>query len=98
MNYQPYGGHPPSVPRETSIAAAISIEGSTPTLRAKVLQVIRDAGMLGLTDEQIQMSALMPANTERPRRRELELAGLIRDSGMKAKTVSGRNAVVWVAL
>lgn len=54
--------------------------------------------MLGLTDEQIQISAMMPANTERPRRRELELAGLIRDSGMKAKTVSGRNAVVWVAL
>jgi hypothetical protein len=87
---------PPHVPTQTSVAAAIAMQESAGTLRAKVLGAIRDAGMLGMTDEQLQASMPMPANTQRPRRRELQLAGLIRDSGMRAKTKSGRNAVVWV--
>jgi hypothetical protein len=39
----------------------------------------------------------MAGSTERPRRRELEEAGWIRDSGRTRKTASGHDAIVWLA-
>jgi hypothetical protein len=39
----------------------------------------------------------MDPNTERPRRRELQLNGLVRDSGERRLNRSGRRAVVWEA-
>lgn len=81
----------------TSEAAAESMEPEAGTLRAEVLNAIRRNTPPGLTDEELQEGLPMPANTERPRRRELERAGLIRDSGTTRPTKSGRQAVVWVA-
>jgi hypothetical protein len=82
---------------ETSRAAAESMEPAAGTLRAHVLGYIRETAEAGATDEQIQDGMELPANTERPRRRELQRAGLIRDSGQTRPTKSGRAAVVWVA-
>jgi hypothetical protein len=96
MNYQPYNDFPPHVSRETSFEAALSMEESAPTLRAKVLTAVRESGMWGFTDEELQEHLAMPPNTQRPRRRELELKGLVVNSGMRRRTRSGRNAVVWV--
>lgn len=52
----------------------------------------------GATDEEIQCALSIPGNTERPRRRELEAAGLIKDSGLRRVTAANREAIVWVAI
>jgi hypothetical protein len=51
----------------------------------------------GLTDEEQQNLLKMNPSTQRPRRRELQKAGRIRDSRRKRKTASGARAIVWVA-
>ena len=47
--------------------------------------------------EQLQEALDMPASTERPRRVELVRGGLVRDTGARARTHSGRRAVLWAA-
>ena len=78
----------------TSHDAAVEILESANTLRAKVYRYIRDHN--GVTDEQIQLGLKMNPSTQRPRRVELQEAGIIKDSGRVQKTRSGRNAVVWI--
>jgi hypothetical protein len=80
----------------TSREAADAIKPDASELRRRVLAYLRGRGEDGATDEEIQEGLPMAQNTERPRRRELELAGLVIDSGRKRRTRSGRNAVVWV--
>lgn len=92
---------PPAMPpaqrhSATSMEAARLISGKAGTLREKVRQFLELRGKAGATDEEIQSGLVMAANTERPRRRELEQAGIVRDSGMTRTTTSGRAATVWV--
>jgi len=87
---RPYQQH-----SDTSVEAAATMKDSAPTLRAKVLDFVIRVG--GATDEEVQNALDMPANTQRPRRRELQLDGKIVDSGIKRPTRSGRSAVVWYA-
>lgn len=79
----------------TSKVAASAILPNAKTLRAAVLNYLRAYG--GATDDEIQAALNMSGNTERPRRRELEQHGLVRDSGRRRLTHSGRQAVVWEA-
>ena len=79
----------------TSVAAAEAIEPSAATLRGKVLAYLRDSG--GATDEEGMAAIGMGGSTWRPRRCELVVRGLVRDSGQTRLTKSGRKAVVWVA-
>ena len=79
---------------DTSQEAAESIAKDTNRLRALVLEEIRDAG--GLTCDEIEARLEMRHQTCSARVHELMAAGRIRDSGMRRKTRSGRNAVVWV--
>lgn len=81
----------------TSVAAAEGIEPRAETLRRAVLEFLRQRGEQGATDEEIQDALAMPGNTARPRRRELQMAGLVVDSGNTRETRSGRQAVIWVA-
>jgi hypothetical protein len=83
---------------ETSRAAAAAIRPDAGRLRQLVLQAIVERGTIGATDEEIQNALGLPGNTQRPRRRELEQVGLIRDSGQRRPTSSGRRAIVWVAI
>lgn len=78
----------------TSKAAAEAIKPRIGPMHRQILGFIRAWGPA--TDEQMQHYIDMPANTQRPRRRELQLAGLIEDSGKTRQTKSGRAAVVWV--
>ena len=80
----------------TSEAAAESMKPTAESLRIQVLQFLEAMGGKGATDEEIQYALQMPGNTERPRRRELELAGFITKNGHERQTNSGRWAVVWV--
>ncbi len=79
----------------TSRAAAEAIEPSAATLRGRVLAHIRHVG--GCTDDEGMAATGMAGNTWRPRRRELQIAGLVKDSGKTRPTASGRQAVVWIA-
>lgn len=81
---------------ETSRAAAEGIKPAAGTLRAKVLDCIKNSAS-GLSDENVQDLLQMPASTQRPRRIELVRAGLVVDSGKTRLTRSGRSAVVWCA-
>ena len=81
---------------ETSRTAALEIETSAKTLRAKVLGFIRISGDYGATDEELQVALEMNPSTQRPRRVELVEKGLVVDSGKKRKTKSNRSATVWV--
>lgn len=94
---QPYGGTAPfEAGSETSRAAAQAITPGAPTLRTLVLTEIGLAGGHGMTDKELEAKTNLGHETASARRRELVLLGLVRDSGQKRKTPSGRNAVVWV--
>jgi hypothetical protein len=89
----PYRGEPPAQRHsQTSKAAAAQIKKAIGPLHKLILAHLKDNPS---TDEEIMSALDMNGNTERPRRRELELMGKIEDSGKTRLTRSGRTAVVW---
>lgn len=90
----PYRGEPPAQAHSpTSIAAAEKIRKAIGPLHKEILKFLTNC--MGATDEEMQFELNMAANTQRPRRRELQLMGRIVDSGKTRRTQSGREAVVW---
>lgn len=93
----PYHGRPPYQQHSTtSKEAATSMEPNLGHLQAVVLAHLRSCGAWGATDEEMQTALEMAQNTQRPRRRELQLKQLVCDSGQKRPTRSNRQAVVWI--
>lgn len=89
----PYRGEPPAVRNSpTSVAAASQIKKAITPLHKKILAHLT---VQPSTDEEMQSALEMSANTQRPRRRELQLMEKIEDSGETRLTRSGRAAVVW---
>jgi hypothetical protein len=82
---------------DTSLAAAAAIRPTAATMRGQVLAAIVAAGVDGRTDDELQRELGLQGSSQRPRRIELQQAGLIVQSGEVRKTASGRSAVVWVA-
>ena len=91
-------GMPPAVPVATSIAAADAIKPCADTLRARVLEYIREQGKTGATDDEVQIALGMGGSTQRPRRVELFQQGKICMAPMMRKTRAGRQANVWVTV
>jgi len=92
--YDLFGGEPPAQRHSpTSQAAASAIRPRINALHNEVIKYLR--GCDGATDEEMQAAIPMPANTQRPRRRELELMGVVVDSGRVRLTASRRLAVIW---
>jgi len=91
LDYQP----PAIRTSATSQAAADAIRPNAATLRARVLEAIR-ARPEGLTDEEGCKATGIQGSTYRPRRGELEEAGLIRKTGGTRETDSRRKANVYV--
>jgi len=90
----PYQAH-----SEPSHEAAASALPRSAHQREAVLAAIRARGDLGLTDEELQVLLELPGNSERPRRRELQQRGLIRDSGLRRAPAHDRvRATVWIAV
>jgi hypothetical protein len=92
--------YPPRAPfikhSRTSRDAACDIEPHLNELQTRVLKYLRWRRE-GATDEEIQDALAMSPSTQRPRRIELCQKRLVKDSGRKRKTRSGRSAVVWMA-
>lgn len=79
-----------------SVEAYRSIKPMASTLREQVLAFIENRGNGGATDDEVEAVTGMRHQTASARRRELVLKGLVRDSGLRRETRSGRNATVWV--
>jgi hypothetical protein len=77
----------------TSYAAAVENAAHSGTQRRRVFDEIYRSH--GATDHEMQKNLAMNSSTQRPRRVELVRMGLVRDSGRKRLTPSGRWAVVW---
>lgn len=77
----------------TSRDAARSMAMGAAPLRAKVYRTLLLHERM--TDEDIQAVTGLDPSTERPRRIELVRLGLVRDSGHRGTTSSGRSAVQW---
>jgi predicted ArsR family transcriptional regulator len=78
---------------ETSRKAAAQIAPTAGSLRALVLEALKSQAM---TDEEIAAALQLNPSTARPRRIELQRAGLVIAAGTKA-TRSGRQATIWSA-
>ena len=85
-----------AAPRGTSEVAAQRIAKAAPNLRDAVLALLRERGERGATDQEMQAELGLTSNTQIPRRWELVRLGLVRDSGQRRPTASGRSATVWV--
>jgi len=82
--------------QETRRAARDLIKPTAETLRQQVLAYLTRRGAYGATDEEMQNNLNMKGNTQRPRRRELVLAGKVKDSGKTRPTATSK-ATVWIA-
>lgn len=78
----------------TSLAAAIAIAGNKNPMHKRIMDYLREHPE-GATDEQLSQALDMQGSTLRPRRRELEVLGKVRNTGKTAKTLSGRSAILW---
>lgn len=83
---------------ETSVAAAVALSPALGRLQHMVLDVIRAAGGRGLTADEAAARLHMSRWSIQPRTSELKLKGLIRDSHQRRLNVTGKEAIVWVAI
>jgi hypothetical protein len=81
---------------DESRESAELIEPDAASLRGRVLAYVRKCGATGATDDEMQVALKMNPSTQRPRRIELWKADLVKASGIKRPTRSGRNAMVWI--
>lgn len=82
---------------ETSKKAAREIAPITGKQRIRVLRMIVDAGAYGLTDAEGREMSGLQVGSQGTRRKELQEAGMVRDSGTTRPTPSGKDAIVWIA-
>jgi hypothetical protein len=82
----------------TSMAAAKLMDGKRAPLLAQIYSMLLGCLPGGLTDEEGQEMLSLNGNTYRPRRVELEEAGLVKNSLVTRPTRAKRQAVVWVAV
>ena len=89
-----YPDVPGAYPVDTSRAAAEAIAPMANFLRSVVLRVLyRHPG--GLTVDELCAKAGYPRYSLQPRFTELKYLRMIRDTGLRRRNVSGRNAIVW---
>lgn len=81
----------------TSREAALRALPRSGSQRARILDLFLAVNKTGWIDEEIEQWLGIGANSERPRRKELQEGGWIEDSGRRRQTRSGAMAIVWVA-
>lgn len=80
----------------TSQEAATALAPQLGRLQKLTLAAIQDAGLNGLTADELAARLEMERWTVQPRTSELKAKGLIADSGNRRKNVTGKRAVVWI--
>ena len=80
----------------TSQEAATAMAPQLGRLQKLTLAAIRDAGLDGLTADELAARLEMERWTVQPRTSELKAKGLIADSGNRRKNDNGKRAVVWI--
>jgi len=93
-----YPDCPASRPVDTSIEAAERIEERAPDIRDRALSIIRSAGVMGATADEVAERLHLTVLSVRPRISELKKMGLICDSEVRRTNRSGRRAAVMVAV
>ncbi len=83
---------------DTSVAAAVALSPALGRLQSMALHAIRAAGLRGLTADELAATLGMSRWSIQPRTSELKRKGLIRDSGQRRANVTGKDAIVWVAV
>jgi len=82
--------------RDTERQAAKNALGNSGNQRSRIYEYIASQPDGATLDELASALGLL-IQSATPRRKELEDAGLIRDSGKRRKTASGNNSIVWIA-
>lgn len=86
----------PSVPVDTSEMAADEIEDHRGRLAKQVLGYIRRHADTGVSSDAIEEALGLRHQTCSARIRELVLAGLVQDTGIRVENRSKRRAIAWV--
>lgn len=81
---------------ETSIGAADAIAPKLGRLQRMAQAAIRDAGVKGLTANELAASLKMDRYSIQPRTSELRRKGLIKDSRQRRPNGTGKLAIVWI--
>lgn len=82
---------------DTSIAAADAFAPKLGRLQRMAETAIRDAGLHGLTADELAKRLDLDRWSIQPRTSELKRKGLIRDSGLRRPNATGKRAIVWIA-
>jgi len=80
---------------KTSLESANQTHEVAGKTRRQVYDAIVEAGRIGRTDRELQERLHMDGSTERPRRLELQRAGLIEAAPHPRLHANGRKSVVW---
>lgn len=91
-----YPQKPGAQDRDTSRAAAEHADETAPQLRARALAVLERSK--GLTADEVAGRLGLSILSIRPRVTELARLGKVRDSGLRRRNASGRNAIVWAPI
>ncbi len=83
---------------ETSVAAAVALTPALGRLQQMARLAIAAAGDRGLTADELAATLHLSRWSIQPRTTELKRKGLIRDSGQRRANVTGKEAIVWVAI
>ncbi|GAA3901076.1 hypothetical protein GCM10022276_19840 [Sphingomonas limnosediminicola] len=81
---------------ETSVAAAEALGTKLGRLQRLAKTAIAEAGVTGLTADELAARLDMDRWSIQPRTSELRRKGLIRDSGQRRYNATGKSAIVWV--
>jgi hypothetical protein len=85
-----------SDPHPVEIPAALRVFPRTGSQRRLILDAVAAAGEHGITHDELAAIPEVSDRAHRTRRKELEMAGWVEDSGRTRLTVTGTDAVVWV--
>lgn len=78
-------------------AATIETSGGAEILRHRALKAIGES-IFGMTADEIAQCLAVTVLACRPRISELRARGLIKDTGIRRKNISGVNAKVWAVV
>ena len=82
---------------ETSVVAANDLAPKLGRLQRLAEVTIRGTGTDGLTADELAERLELDRWSIQPRTTELCRKGLIRDSGLRRRNVTGKMAIVWIA-